>query len=36
MMMVNGGRETDDSNSVVSVLISFMYDFPQFGVPRKP
>jgi hypothetical protein len=35
-MVVNGGRETDDSNSVVSVLISFMYDFPQIGVPRKP
>ena len=35
-VMVDGGRETDDSNSVVSVLISFMYDFLQFGVPRKP
>jgi len=34
--MVSGGMETDDTNSVVSVLISFMYDFPQFGVPRKP
>ena len=35
-MVDDGGRETDDSDSVVSVLISFMYDFSQFGVPRKP
>lgn len=35
-MVVDGGRETDDSDSVVSVLIFFMYDFTQFGVSRKP